>query len=115
MVLPSRYSALIDPSFPKDGDLYIRSVRFSPDGEFLATGAEDQQVRVRLIPSLNILYIYVPYPHPLDNHSRFGTLNNERCVTYLQVTQTKSMLSITLKTETSSSQVQLTAQHGSGI
>lgn len=30
----------------KDGDLYIRSVCFSPDGEYLATGAEDKCIRL---------------------------------------------------------------------
>lgn len=30
----------------KDGDLYIRSVCFSPDGTLLATGAEDRRIRV---------------------------------------------------------------------
>lgn len=30
----------------KDGDLYIRSVCFSPDGQYLATGAEDKCIRV---------------------------------------------------------------------
>jgi glucose repression regulatory protein TUP1 len=30
----------------KDGDLYIRSVCFSPDGLLLATGAEDRRIRV---------------------------------------------------------------------
>jgi WD40 repeat protein len=40
------HSSLIDPSVPKGGDLYIRSVCFSPDGMLLATGAEDTQIRV---------------------------------------------------------------------
>lgn len=30
----------------EDGDLYIRSVCFSPDGKYLATGAEDKIIRV---------------------------------------------------------------------
>jgi general transcriptional corepressor TUP1 len=30
----------------KEGDLYIRSVCFSPDGKLLATGAEDKRIRV---------------------------------------------------------------------
>ncbi|KAJ7099953.1 chromatin associated protein [Mycena belliarum] len=38
--------SLIDPSVPKGGDLYIRSVCFSPDGALLATGAEDTQIRI---------------------------------------------------------------------
>ncbi|KAJ7269560.1 chromatin associated protein [Mycena rebaudengoi] len=45
-------SSLIDPSVPKGGDLYIRSVCFSPDGALLATGAEDTQIRV-ISPSLS--------------------------------------------------------------
>ena len=36
-----------DDNVQKDGDLYIRSVCFSPDGMYLATGAEDKQIRVR--------------------------------------------------------------------
>jgi glucose repression regulatory protein TUP1 len=30
----------------ENDDLYIRSVCFSPDGKFIATGAEDKQIRV---------------------------------------------------------------------
>ena len=39
-------SFLQDESVDKDGDLYIRSVCFSPDGNYLATGAEDKMIRV---------------------------------------------------------------------
>ncbi|GLB45212.1 putative anaphase-promoting complex subunit 4 WD40 domain [Lyophyllum shimeji] len=37
---------LVDESAGKAGDLYIRSVCFSPDGKLLATGAEDKQIRI---------------------------------------------------------------------
>lgn len=40
-------SVLADEYASKTGDLYIRSVCFSPDGLYLATGAEDKQIRVR--------------------------------------------------------------------
>ncbi|KAJ3736615.1 WD40-repeat-containing domain protein [Lentinula guzmanii] len=39
-------SVLVDESVGKSGDLFIRSVCFSPDGEYLATGAEDKQIRI---------------------------------------------------------------------
>lgn len=41
-------AVLQDTSLPEDGDLYIRSVCFSPDGKYLATGAEDKVIRVSL-------------------------------------------------------------------
>ena len=37
---------LQENSANEDGDLYIRSVCFSPDGKYLATGAEDKIIRV---------------------------------------------------------------------
>ncbi|KAF2176262.1 WD40 repeat-like protein [Zopfia rhizophila CBS 207.26] len=37
---------LQDGTLPEDGDLYIRSVCFSPNGLYLATGAEDKVIRV---------------------------------------------------------------------
>ena len=37
---------LMDSNTSQDGDLYIRSVCFSPDGKYLATGAEDKIIRV---------------------------------------------------------------------
>jgi WD40 repeat protein len=40
-------SVLQDDNVGKENDdLYIRSVCFSPDGKFIATGAEDKQIRV---------------------------------------------------------------------
>ena len=46
LISPSTNSVLIDDAAAKPGDLYIRSLCFSPDGKLLATGAEDNQVRV---------------------------------------------------------------------
>jgi glucose repression regulatory protein TUP1 len=40
---------LQDGNLPDDGDLYIRSVCFSPDGLYLATGAEDKIIRVSFV------------------------------------------------------------------
>jgi WD40 repeat protein len=46
LMLFPRFSIIEDETAPKAGDLYIRSVRFSPDGKLLATGAEDRKIRV---------------------------------------------------------------------
>ena len=43
----NQVTKLQDDTVDKDGDLYIRSVCFSPDGMYLATGAEDKLIRVR--------------------------------------------------------------------
>lgn len=42
----NKISTLVDSTVEKEGDLYIRSVCFSPNGTLLATGAEDKQIRV---------------------------------------------------------------------
>lgn len=48
-------SALQDESISQEGDLYIRSVCFSPDGRFLATGDEDKLIRVQYGYALQVL------------------------------------------------------------
>ncbi|KAG6857060.1 hypothetical protein H0H87_010025 [Tephrocybe sp. NHM501043] len=50
---------LADESVGKSGDLYIRSVRFSPDGKLLATGAEDRQIRIWDIAKKRIRTVFV--------------------------------------------------------
>lgn len=49
-----KISALQDESISQEGDLYIRSVCFSPDGRFLATGDEDKLIRIWDIPAKRI-------------------------------------------------------------
>ncbi|CAB4476076.1 unnamed protein product [Rhizophagus irregularis] len=49
---------LDDTSVDKTGDLYIRSVCFSPDGKHLATGAEDKQIRIWDIRSQTISKLF---------------------------------------------------------
>ena len=50
---------LQDSSLPEDGDLYIRSVCFSPDGKYLATGAEDGVIRVSSSSSLFLKQVLI--------------------------------------------------------
>ncbi|CED82302.1 WD40 repeat-containing protein [Phaffia rhodozyma] len=54
---------LQDDSTPYNGDLYIRTICFSPDGKLLATGAEDRQIRIWDIKARRIR-------HLLQGHSQ---------------------------------------------
>jgi hypothetical protein len=48
---------LQDGSLSEDGDLYIRSVCFSPNGAYLATGAEDKVIRVGLVVAVSLVFL----------------------------------------------------------
>lgn len=54
VVTGQKVCVLQDESVDAVGDLYIRSVCFSPDGRYLATGAEDKLIRVWDIASRTI-------------------------------------------------------------
>ncbi|KAA8913159.1 WD40-repeat-containing domain protein [Sphaerosporella brunnea] len=62
-----KVTQLQDESVDRDGDLYIRSVCFSPDGRFLATGAEDKQIRVWDIQNRTIRHTF--HGHEQDIYS----------------------------------------------
>jgi glucose repression regulatory protein TUP1 len=61
----------------KDGDLYIRSVCFSPDDRFLATGAEDKTVKIWDIKEKRLKQTFVG--HELDIYS----LDYSRCGNFI--------------------------------
>lgn len=48
-----------DSSADGEGDRYIRSVSFSPDGVYLATGAEDKLIRVSTFFLKQVIYLYM--------------------------------------------------------
>ncbi|KMU78558.1 transcriptional repressor rco-1 [Coccidioides immitis RMSCC 3703] len=67
-------TTLQDDTANKEGDLYIRSVCFSPDGKFLATGAEDRQIRVWDIANRKIRHIFAGHENDIYSldYSRNG-------------------------------------------
>ena len=53
-----RICELVHDSNAHTGDMYVRSVRFSPDGKLLATGAEDRKIRIWDIANRGIRNTY---------------------------------------------------------
>lgn len=53
-----KVTVLQDDTASSEGDLYIRSVVFSPDGSKLATGAEDKQIRIWDIATKSIRHVF---------------------------------------------------------
>ncbi|KAI8075368.1 WD40-repeat-containing domain protein [Gilbertella persicaria] len=71
-----RVAVLQDDNIKMEGDLYIRSVCFSPDGNYLATGAEDKQIRIWDIQKKRIINILVGHQQDIYSldFSRDGRL-----------------------------------------
>jgi len=71
-----KIAELLDESVEKNGDLYIRSVCFSPDGKLLATGAEDKQIRIWDINSHTIKLMFTGHEQDIYSldFSRDGEL-----------------------------------------
>ncbi|KAL1914353.1 uncharacterized protein VTP21DRAFT_8992 [Calcarisporiella thermophila] len=70
---------LIDETIARDGsDLYIRSVCFSPNDQFLATGAEDRQIRIWDIGSKRVRQILSG--HEQDIYSLDWSRDGQRIV-----------------------------------
>lgn len=68
VVTGNKVCVLQDDSVDSVGDLYIRSVCFSPDGRYLATGAEDKLIRVCLLPYPTTPLILIGLGHCYKNH-----------------------------------------------
>ena len=55
-----KLSVLVDDAASKIDDMYIRSVCFSPDGKYLATGAEDKLIRVSFLSRTMAPALFMP-------------------------------------------------------
>ncbi|KAK5167356.1 general transcription repressor [Saxophila tyrrhenica] len=93
---------LRDTNTNQDGDLYIRSVCFSPDGKYLATGAEDKIIRVWDIQQRIIRYQFTGHEQDIysldfapdgrriasgsgDRTIRIWDLQENKCVVELHI------------------------------
>lgn len=94
---------LEDESGDKDGDLYIRSVCFSPDGKYLATGAEDKCIRVWDIEKKEIMRTFAGHEQDIYSldFSRNGRLiasgSGDRTVKLWDLQQNQGALTLQIE------------------
>jgi hypothetical protein len=106
--LNSSCSVLLDETTNRTGDLYIRSICFSPDGKFLATGAEDRQIRVSPICPCT-------YRRHRLTALRSGTSSKNVSATCCKATCKKSTRSTFRETDAFLSPDRVTSRHECGI
>lgn len=100
---------LQDDSVDMGGDLYIRSVCFSPDGRYLATGAEDKLIRVG---GSTLLFTRT---HTLTRPCRSGTFTRSRFATPSPATSKTFTRSTSRATAVRSHPAAVTAPSAFGI
>lgn len=94
---------LQDESVDKPGDLYIRSVCFSPDGMYLATGAEDKLIRVWDIENRRIKHTFAGHEqdiYSLDfsrNGRSIASGSGDRTVRVWDLEMNREALSLTIE------------------
>lgn len=94
---------LQDTSLSQDGDLYIRSVCFSPDGVYLATGAEDKIIRIWEIQAGVIRHQFAGHEQDIYSldYSSDGRLiasgSGDRTVRVWDIPNNQCILSLTIE------------------
>jgi len=89
------------------GDMYVRSVCFSPDGKYLATGAQDKQIRVGAICDFKTDWKYLQSSFFFY---RSGTSPTSESSIFSKGTKMLSSLSLSRRMVDLSSPAQLTEQ-----
>ncbi|MCJ1458371.1 general transcription repressor [Mycoblastus sanguinarius] len=99
----NQVTKLQDDSVDKDGDLYIRSVCFSPDGMYLATGAEDKQIRVWDIQNRTIRTTFAGHEQDIysldfaQNGRHIASGSGDHTVRVWDIDSNREMLSLVIE------------------
>ncbi|KAL2050771.1 hypothetical protein ABVK25_009009 [Lepraria finkii] len=99
----NQVTKLQDDTVDKDGDLYIRSVCFSPDGMYLATGAEDKLIRVWDIQSRTIRTTFAGHEQDIysldfaSNGRQIASGSGDHTVRVWDIEQNREVLNLSIE------------------